>query len=154
MALTNKEAVKRNNALYDKHVQPLEDEHWGKFVAVAPDGRTMLGTNPYKVDMDAWNDFGNKAVMFQVGDKESVKPAPIRYSRARKSLPARVSYPIIKLYQQYGKQYEAEHRGKFVAITNDGKTMLGTDRDNLFREAHKAFGTGVLVFEVGQETRA
>ena len=46
MALTNEEAFKRGDELYDKYVRPLEDEHSGKFVAVAPDGRTMLGTKP------------------------------------------------------------------------------------------------------------
>ena len=154
MALTNEEALKRDDALYDKYVRPLEDEHWGKFVAVAPDGRTMLGTNPYKIDMEAWNAFGGEAVMFQVGDKDIVKPAPIRHSTGGKMLSARISWSIIRLYQQYGKQFEAEHRGEFVAITDDGRTMLGTDRDNLFHDALKAFGTGVSVFEVGRETRA
>ena len=154
MALTNKEPREQGDELYERYVKPLEAEHWGEFVAIAPDGRTMLGTNPYKIDMEAWNAFEGEAVMFQVGDKDIVKPAPIRHSTGGKMLSARISWSIIRLYQQYGKQFEAEHRGKFVAITDDGRTMLGTDRDNLFHDALKAFGTGVLVFEIGRETRA
>lgn len=56
-----------------------------------------------------------------------------------------------ELYERYGKPLEAEHQGKFVAITSDGRTMLGTDRDKLFQNAIKAFGTGAFVFEVGRE---
>ena len=82
MALTNKEALTRSDALYDKYVQPLEKDHWGKFVAVAPDGRTLLGSNPYKIDMEAWNAFGDEAVMFEVGARARVKPAPIPPSNA------------------------------------------------------------------------
>ena len=149
MALTNEEAVTRSDALYDKYVQPLEAEHWGKFVAVAPDGRTMLGNNPYKIDMEAWNAFGDEAVMFEIGEKEIIKPAPIPRSNAKNALPARVSYPIIKLYEQYGKPLEAEHWGKVVAIAPDGRTLLGTDKDILFNEALKVLGNDILIFEVG-----
>lgn len=154
MPLTNEEALKQGDKLYERYVKPLEAEHWGEFVAVAPDGRTVVGTNPYKIDTEAWDSFRVESVMFQIGDKNIVKPAPIPHSRASNALSARISFPIIKLYQQYGKQFEAEHQGKFVAITDDGRTMLGTDRDNLFHDALKAFGTGVLVFEVGREIRA
>ncbi len=153
MALTNEEAFKRGDELYDKYVRPLEDEHSGKFVAVAPDGRTILGTNPYKIDIEAWSAFGGEAVMFQVGDKHIVKPAPIRHSSGGEMLSARVSWSIIRLYQQYGKQYKAEHQGKFVAITDDGRTMLGTDRDNQSHDALKAFGIDAIVFEVAREQR-
>ena len=31
------------DAVYDRYVQPLEAEHMGRFVAVTPDGRTLLG---------------------------------------------------------------------------------------------------------------
>ena len=106
MALTDKEALTRSDALYNKYVQPLEAEHWGEFVAVAPDGRTMVGDNPYKIDMEAWNTFGGEAVMFQVGKKGIVKPAPIPRSNAKNALSARISYPIIKLYERYGKPLE------------------------------------------------
>lgn len=153
MALTDEETLTRSDALYDKYVQPLEAEHLGEFVAVAPDGRTMVGTNPYKIDIEAWNAFGDEAVMFQVGEKEIVKPAPIPRSNAKNALPARVSYPIIKLYEQYGKPLEDKHRGNFVAISSDGRTLIGADKDILFNEALKVLGNDILIFELGRPGR-
>ncbi|MYE54894.1 MAG: hypothetical protein F4X34_06845 [Chloroflexi bacterium] len=153
MALTNEETLTWNDALYNKYVRPLEAEHWGKFVAVAPDGRIMLGTNPYKIDIEAWNAFGDEAVMFEVGDRESVKPAPIPRSNAKNALSPRTSYPIIKLYEQYGKPLEDKHQGKFVAIASDGRTLLGADKDILFNEALKVLGNDILIFELGRPGR-
>ena len=45
MALTNEEAVKQGDELYERYGKPLEAEHWGEFVAISPDGRTILGTH-------------------------------------------------------------------------------------------------------------
>ena len=153
MALTNEEAVKQGDELYERYGKPLEAEHWGEFVAVAPDGRTIVGDNPYKIDMEAWNTFGGEAVMFQVGKKGIVKPAPIPRSDAKNALSARISYPIIKLYERYGKPLEDNHQGKFVAISSDGRTLLGVDRDVLFNEALKVLGSDILIFEVGRPGR-
>ena len=51
MALTNEETLTRNDARMS--CTAVWEVRWkrsigGKFVAVAPDGRIMLGTNPYK----------------------------------------------------------------------------------------------------------
>lgn len=153
MALSNEEALKQGDELYERYAKPLEAEHWGEFLAIAPDGRTMLGDNPYKIDIEAWNAFGDEVVMFQVGEKESVKPAPIRHSNADNALSARLSWPIIRLYQQYGKPLEAKHLGKYVAIMPDGRTMLGTDEDTLFQDALEAFGAGIIIFKLGRPGR-
>ena len=153
MALSNEEALKQGHELYERYAKPLEAGHWGEFVAIAPDGRTMLGDNPYQIDIEAWNAFGDEAVMFQVGEREIVKPAPIRHSSAGNVLSPRLSWPIIRLYQKYGKPLEAEHRGKYVAITSDGRTMLGTDEDTLFDDALEAFGAGIVIFKVGRPGR-
>ena len=153
MALTNKEPREQGDELYERYVKPLEAEHWGEFVAIAPDGRTMLGTNPYKIDTEAWDAFRVEAVMFQVGEKEIVKPAPIHSSNRTNAISPRIAMELTKLYQQFGKRYEVEHWGEFVAITPDGRTMLGADEHNLFHKAVEVFGTGAFVFQVGQESR-
>ena len=75
-------------------------------------------------------------------------PPPKRLTGKENRLSWRLSIPIIRLYERYGKPLEAEHTGKFVAITSDGRTMLGTDKDTLFRDALEALGNDILVFKV------
>jgi len=47
-----------------------------------------------------------------------------------------------ELYERYAKHLEAEHRGKFVAISADGKLLIGEDRVKLILDAVKKFGRG------------
>ncbi|MEJ7655119.1 MAG: hypothetical protein WKH64_18180 [Chloroflexia bacterium] len=54
-----------------------------------------------------------------------------------------------RLYEQYGKPLEEDHFGEFVAITRDGRTMLGADNHDLTRAAKESFGPGNFIFKVG-----
>ena len=54
-----------------------------------------------------------------------------------------------RLYEQYGKPLEQEHQGDFVAITPDGRTLLGTSASEVGRQAKAAFGPGNFVFKLG-----
>jgi hypothetical protein len=54
-----------------------------------------------------------------------------------------------RLYEQYGKPFEAEHLGQFVAISRDGRTLLGTSAGAVGRQAKDAFGPGNFVFKIG-----
>jgi len=54
-----------------------------------------------------------------------------------------------RLYEQYGKPLEEEHFGEFVAITRDGRTMLGADDYDLTRAAKESFGPGNFICKVG-----
>ena len=56
------------------------------------------------------------------------------------------------LYGQYGKPLEAGHRGEYVAITNDGKTILGVTVLEVMRKASAAFGPGSYIFKVGDRS--
>ena len=56
-------------ALYDQYGTPLEGEHWGKYVAIAYDGRTILGTELHDVARQASAAFGPKNVIFKVGPR-------------------------------------------------------------------------------------
>ena len=47
-----------------------------------------------------------------------------------------------RLYEQYGKPLEKDHRGEYVAIATDGRTVLGTDPDDVLRRAVEDFGSG------------
>ena len=67
MTLTNKEAVKQGDELYERYGKPLEAEHWGKVVAIAPDGSTLLGTNVEDVEFKACDTLGDSFALFKVG---------------------------------------------------------------------------------------
>ena len=57
-----------------------------------------------------------------------------------------------RLYEEYGKQLEAEHAGKFVAISLDGEILLGEHEGNLFFEAVSVFGRNKFALtKVGEE---
>lgn len=54
-----------------------------------------------------------------------------------------------RLYEQYGKPFEAEHWGEFIAISRDGRTLLGTSSRDLTRAAKEALGPGNFIFKIG-----
>ena len=54
-----------------------------------------------------------------------------------------------RLYEQYGKPLEADHLGEFVAISPDGRTLLGTSASEVGRQAKETFGPGNFVFKIG-----
>ena len=49
-----------------------------------------------------------------------------------------------RLYERYGRPLEAEHAGEFVAISDDGRVVLGLDELVLAMEALSQFGTGAF----------
>ena len=65
--MTNEEAVKQGDELYERYGKPLEAEHWGEFVAIAPDGRTQLGTEMDCMFFDASDTLGDSFILFRVG---------------------------------------------------------------------------------------
>ncbi len=54
-----------------------------------------------------------------------------------------------KLYTKYGKPLEKEHWGQFLAVSQKGKTILGTNLFELAKKASKNFGPGNFIFKVG-----
>lgn len=56
------------------------------------------------------------------------------------------------LYEQFGKPLEADHWGDYVAISNDGRTILATTVLGVMEQARTEFGPGSFVFKVGQRT--
>jgi hypothetical protein len=47
-----------------------------------------------------------------------------------------------RLYERYGRPLEAHHRGEFVAIGDDGQTILGLDELEVSKQAIERFGSG------------
>jgi hypothetical protein len=55
-----------------------------------------------------------------------------------------------QLYERYGTPLEAEHWGKYVAISPEGKIILGRTLLEVLQQASAAFGPGNFVFKVGE----
>ncbi len=56
-----------------------------------------------------------------------------------------------QLYQQYGRPLEKNHWGEFVAISKEGKTVLGNDLIRVMKKSLADFGPGSHVFKVGEK---
>jgi hypothetical protein len=50
------------------------------------------------------------------------------------------------LYERYGKPLEADHTGEYVAISDDGEIILGTDSLGVDLKALERFGSGRYCF--------
>lgn len=53
--------------LYQQHGKPLEAEHWGKYLAVHPDGRTVLADDYQSMAKQADAELGAGTHFFQIG---------------------------------------------------------------------------------------
>ena len=69
MTMTNDETLKQGDELYERYGKPLEAEHWGKFVAIAPDGKIVLGSDMSEVFFEACEILGEEFIQFKVGPR-------------------------------------------------------------------------------------
>jgi hypothetical protein len=73
MVLSLDELKKRANAddiLYDSFARHLEVDHYGKFVAIARDGRLIIGEDDVEVLRKAMREFGSGNFAFRrIGSK-------------------------------------------------------------------------------------
>jgi hypothetical protein len=53
------------------------------------------------------------------------------------------------LYRQYGKPLEADHGGKYLAVSEQGKTILANTLLEVVEKARATFGPGSFIFKVG-----
>ena len=53
--------------LYDTYGKPLEDEHAGAFLAVSPEGRTVLGPTLIEVAHRAVAELGAGCFLYKIG---------------------------------------------------------------------------------------
>jgi hypothetical protein len=44
------------------------------------------------------------------------------------------------LYEKYGKPFEKHHKGEYLAISNDGQTIIGDMMGEVLHEAVEIFG--------------
>lgn len=56
-----------------------------------------------------------------------------------------------RLYEAYGRPLEAQHRGEYVAIFPDGKTIIGRGRLAVAEQAVRTIGRGSFLFKIGDK---
>ena len=64
----NQQLQKQSKKLYEQYGKPLEDDHWGEFVAISPNGQTVIGTDLDEVSKRALDTFGKGSFLFKVGE--------------------------------------------------------------------------------------
>ena len=69
MPNANCELMEQSEQLYEQYAKPLEQDHWGEYVAISPDGRTVVGTDLMEVSNQALAQFGRGSFVFKVGEK-------------------------------------------------------------------------------------
>lgn len=63
--LTDEEA----DRLYEQYAKPLERDHWGKFVVIARDGRTIVGDSLLEIVDRAVTEFGPGTYTCKIGER-------------------------------------------------------------------------------------
>lgn len=57
-----------------------------------------------------------------------------------------------RLYERYGRRLEVDHAGEFVAISEDGQLISGTDELVVAKQALEQFGAGTFALRrIGAE---
>jgi len=59
----------QGDLLYEKYGKPLEDDHWGEFIAISSDGRTVIGQDLHEVLPEATKRLGLGHYLFKIGEK-------------------------------------------------------------------------------------
>ena len=54
-----------------------------------------------------------------------------------------------RLYDQYARPLEAEHTGRFIAISPAGQIVIGDSMREVARCATETFGQGNFLFRIG-----
>ena len=60
---------KKADNLYQQYGKPLESKHWGEYIAISPDGETVLGLTLLEVVEKATSTFGPGNFVFKIGER-------------------------------------------------------------------------------------
>ncbi len=69
MAVSSQQLMEQAESLYEQYGRPLEEKHWGEYVAIFPDGIFTLGTSRLDALDKALAQFGTGSFLFKVGDR-------------------------------------------------------------------------------------
>jgi hypothetical protein len=53
-------------------------------------------------------------------------------------------------YELYGKPLEVQHQGKYLAIAQDGRTLVADSLRDAAERAKAAFGPGSFLYKIGE----
>jgi hypothetical protein len=69
--MTAEQAALKEQAdkLYEQYGKPLEHEHWGEYVAIFPDGKTIIGRTRLEVANQALQTIGRGSFLFKIGER-------------------------------------------------------------------------------------
>jgi hypothetical protein len=67
MASTQERSLREAEELYERYAKLLEAEHRGKYVAIAPDGQTVIGETVAGVLVEAERTIGPGNMIFHIG---------------------------------------------------------------------------------------
>ena len=56
-----------------------------------------------------------------------------------------------ELYDKYGRPLEATHRGEYLAVSADGKSILGATLYDVAEQAEASFGPGNFLYKIGEK---
>lgn len=57
-----------------------------------------------------------------------------------------------RLYEQYGRPLEADHWGEYLAISENGETLLAPTLDEIMELPHEKLGPRSLIVKIGEVT--
>ena len=69
MATGHEQQLREDDILYEQYAKRLEAEHTGAYVAIAHDGRTLVGRTLLAVAQEAKARFGPGSVVFKIGER-------------------------------------------------------------------------------------
>ena len=84
-----RQAQERGDCLYEQYGKPLEKEHWGKYLAVHPDGRTVLSDDYETLKERAHDELGMGVYVFKVGPRAVHRMPSLRLTSDVESQAAR-----------------------------------------------------------------
>lgn len=67
--LPPKQAEQIGDKLYQKYGEPLEEDHWGEFIAISKSGKTVLSTDLKELFKKSLAKLGPGSFVFKVGEK-------------------------------------------------------------------------------------
>ncbi|MGH2588941.1 MAG: hypothetical protein ACRDJE_28800 [Dehalococcoidia bacterium] len=68
----DEELRRESDRLYERYGKPLEAEHWGEYVAITSDGRTLLAPTLAEALAQSAEVFGGGGFVFKVGPRIAV----------------------------------------------------------------------------------
>lgn len=68
MTLTNQELVEQADALYERYAKPLENDHWGEYIAISKSGKFVVGADLTDVRWRSLEQLGKGSFVFKIGE--------------------------------------------------------------------------------------